>query len=133
MARTDARAPWPRRQDCVVFCAPRRRVSPPNFGYLNAGPVTRPCPAMPTPDATDADAPALLRIEGPIATITLNRPAAFNSINLSIAQKLEQLGAEVEGNDDTRVLVIEGEGRAFSAGGDLQTIGAAAANDTIAP
>ena len=79
------------------------------------------------------DAPALLRIEGPIATITLNRPAAFNSINLSIAQKLEQLGAEVEGNDDIRVLVIEGEGRAFSAGGDLQTIGAAAANDTIAP
>ena len=58
--------------------------------------------------------PALLRIEGPIATITLNRPAAFNSINLSIAQKLEQLGAEVEANDDIRVLVIEGEGRAFS-------------------
>jgi enoyl-CoA hydratase/carnithine racemase len=87
---------------------------------------------MPTSDDT-ADAPALLRIEGPIATITLNRPAAFNSINLSIAQKLEQLGAEVEGNDDIRVLVIEGEGRAFSAGGDLQTIGAAAANDAIAP
>src|SRR3981189_1185253 len=77
--------------------------------------------------------PALLRIEGPIATITLNRPAAFNSIDLSIAQKLEQLGAEVEGNDDIRVLVIEGEGRAFSAGGDLQTIGAAAAADNIAP
>src|SRR6476646_315792 len=88
--------------------------------------------AMPTSDNT-ADAPALLRIEGPIATITLNRPAAFNSINLSIAQKLEQLGAEVEGNDDIRVLIIEGEGRAFSAGGDLQTIGAAAANDTVAP
>ncbi len=86
---------------------------------------------MPTSD--DTAAPALLRIEGPIATITLNRPAAFNSINLSIAQKLEQLGAEVEGNDDIRVLVIEGEGRAFSAGGDLQTIGAAAANDTVAP
>src|SRR3954470_19896446 len=77
--------------------------------------------------------PALLRIEGPVATITLNRPAAFNSINLSIAQKLEQLGAEVEGNPDIRVLVIQGEGRAFSAGGDLQTIGAAAAGDTIAP
>ena len=87
---------------------------------------------MPTSDDT-ASAPALLRIEGPIATITLNRPAAFNSINLSIAQKLEQLGAEVEGNRDIRVLVIEGEGRAFSAGGDLQTIGAAAANDTVAP
>ena len=81
---------------------------------------------MSTSDDT-ASAPALLRIEGPIATITLNRPAAFNSINLLIAQKLEQLGAEVEGNDAIRVLVIEGEGRAFSAGGDLQTIGAAAA------
>src|SRR5438105_10416058 len=97
-------------------------------------PTPVPClrPVMSTSDDT-ASAPALLRIEGPIATITLNRPAAFNSINLSIAQKLEQLGAEVEGNDDIRVLVIEGEGRAFSAGGDLQTIGAAAANDTIAP
>src|SRR5258705_7548240 len=96
-------------------------------------PVPSRGPAMPTSDDTAADAPALLRIEGLIATITLNRPAAFNSINLSIAQKLEQLGAEVEGNDAIRVLVIRGEGRAFSAGGDLQTIGAAAANNTIAP
>ena len=73
------------------------------------------------------------RIDGPIATITLNRPAAFNSIDLSIAKKLEQLGAEVEARTMIRVLVIEGEGRAFCAGGDLQTIGAAAAADTIAP
>ncbi|HEX2366056.1 MAG TPA: enoyl-CoA hydratase/isomerase family protein [Bradyrhizobium sp.] len=79
------------------------------------------------------DDPALLRIDGPIATITLNRPAAFNSINLAIAQKLEALGAEVETSDEIRVLVIEGEGRAFCAGGDLQTIGAAAEANTIAP
>jgi enoyl-CoA hydratase/carnithine racemase len=77
--------------------------------------------------------PALLRIEGAIATITLNRPNAFNSIDLSIAKKLEQLSADVEASDGIRVLVIEGEGRAFCAGGDLQTIGAAAAADTIAP
>jgi enoyl-CoA hydratase/carnithine racemase len=91
---------------------------------------------MPTPDQatfSPPDDPALLRIEGPIATITLNRPAAFNSIDLSIAKKLEHLAAEVEASEDIRVLVIEGEGRAFCAGGDLQTIGAAAATDTIAP
>jgi enoyl-CoA hydratase/carnithine racemase len=91
---------------------------------------------MPTPDPATAslpDEPALLRIEGPIATITLNRPAAFNSIDLSIAKKLERLGAEVEASDEIRVLVIEGEGRAFCGGGDLQTIGAAAAADNIAP
>ena len=90
---------------------------------------------MPAPDhtATPATDPALLRIEGPIATITLNRPAAFNAIDLSIAKQLEQLSAEVEASDDIRVLVIEGQGRAFCAGGDLQTIGAAAAADTVAP
>ncbi len=88
--------------------------------------------STPTPTSLPDD-PALLRIDGPIATITLNRPAAFNSIDLSIAKKLEQLGAKVEASDTIKVLVIEGEGRAFCAGGDLQTIGAAAASDTIAP
>src|SRR3569833_1380092 len=77
--------------------------------------------------------PALLRIDGAIATITLNRPNAFNSIDLSIAKKLEQLSAEVVASDDIWVLVVEGEGRAFCAGGDLQTIGRAAAADTVAP
>lgn len=89
---------------------------------------------MPTPaHASLPDDPALLRIEGPVATITLNRPGAFNAINLPIARKLEQLGAQIEADDEIRVLVIEGEGRAFCAGGDLQTIGAAAAADNIAP
>src|SRR5215831_2031786 len=88
--------------------------------------MSAPAPSLP-------DDAALLRIEGPVATITLNRPAAFNSINLAIAQKLEQLAAQVEADGNIRVLVIEGEGRAFCAGGDLQTIGAAAAADTVAP
>lgn len=85
---------------------------------------------MPTPDVT-ATEPALLNIDGAIATITLNRPAAFNAIDLSIAKKLERLGAEVEANDHVRVLVIEGAGRAFCAGGDLQTIGAAVEADSV--
>src|SRR3954447_5498578 len=83
--------------------------------------------------AVPSDEPARLTIDGPIATITLNRPDAFNSVNLAIAKRLEQLGAEVEANDSVKVLVIQGEGRAFSAGGDLQTIGAAAEANTIAP
>src|SRR5262249_28621670 len=86
-------------------------------------------PAM----ASQSDDAALLHIDGPVATITLNRPAAFNSINLAIAERLEALAREVEANDAIRVLVIEGEGRAFCAGGDLQTIGAAADANTITP
>jgi enoyl-CoA hydratase/carnithine racemase len=84
-------------------------------------------------DTVPAADPALLSIDGPIATITLNRPAAFNAINLAIAKQLEQLAAEVEADDGVRVLVLQGEGRAFCAGGDLQTIGAAAEAGTIAP
>ena len=91
--------------------------------------MTMPADATASPTAE----PALLKVEGPIATITLNRPAAFNSIDLSIAKRLEQLSADVESSDVIRVLVIEGDGRAFCAGGDLQTIGAAAAADTTAP
>ena len=86
-----------------------------------------------TVTASHPDDPALLSVDGAIATITLNRPAAFNAIDLSIAKKLEQLGAEVEASDEIRVLVIEGNGRAFCGGGDLQTIGAASASDTVAP
>ncbi|NPU10718.1 enoyl-CoA hydratase/isomerase family protein [Bradyrhizobium sp. 83002] len=77
--------------------------------------------------------PARLSIDGPIATITLDRPAAFNAINLAIAKRLEQLAAQVEAEPGIRVLVLKGEGRAFCAGGDLQTIGAAAEADTITP
>jgi enoyl-CoA hydratase/carnithine racemase len=87
-----------------------------------------------TEDTTSASSdPALLAIDGPIATITLNRPEAFNSIDLSTAKRLEAIAAEIEASDDIKVVVIEGAGRAFCAGGDLQTLGAAAASDTIAP
>jgi len=70
-----------------------------------------------------SDEPALLSVDGAVATITLNRPSAFNSINLAIAQRLEQLATQVADDDNIRVLVIEGNGKAFCAGGDLQTLG----------
>jgi enoyl-CoA hydratase/carnithine racemase len=88
---------------------------------------------MPDSNQLNTADPALLAIDGPIATITLNRPAAFNSVNLAIAKALEQLATQIEADKTIRVLVIQGEGRAFSAGGDLQTIGAAAEANTIAP
>src|SRR3954453_18581574 len=132
MVRDGARAP-PHHEEKEYFARLQRGLSPHCLCYLNVRLETKDI-AMPEAATSPLpNDPALLRIEGPIATITLNRPVAFNSVNLAIAQKLEQLAAEVEGNDGVRVLVIEGEGRAFSAGGDLQTIGAAAAADTIAP
>src|SRR5260370_373001 len=117
--------PGPRRRSELFLSASTLHCQVLPTGVFHMPPFDQAAASLP-------DDPALLRIEGPIATITLNRPTAFNSIDLSIAKKLEALGAEVEANDDIRVLVIEGEGRAFCGGGDLQTIGAAAEADNIA-
>src|ERR1700737_5514603 len=69
-----------------AFCSLRRGLSPLPFCYLNARRPSRPeALAMPTPEQAASslpDDPALLRIEGPIATITLNRPGSFNSTDL---------------------------------------------------
>ena len=90
---------------------------------------------MPTSDPPPL-APTIRRCSGSKARSPPSRstgPAPSTRSTFRSRRKLEQLGAEVEANDDIRVLVIEGEGRAFCAGGDLQTIGAAAEADTIAP
>ena len=73
---------------------------------------------MPAP-VSKPDDPALLRIDGPIATITLNRPAAFNSVNLAIAQKLEQLASYIEGDDAIKVVLLRGAEGVFSTGADM--------------
>jgi enoyl-CoA hydratase/carnithine racemase len=49
-----------------------------------------------------------------------------------LRKKLEQLGAEVEANDAVKVLVIQGEGRAFSAAATADHWRGREA-DTIAP
>jgi len=80
---------------------------------------------------TSFEETALLDIAGPVATITLNRPDSFNSINLAIARRLEQIAAQISADDSIRVVVIEGRGRAFCGGGDIQVF--AAAMDNIGP
>ncbi len=63
-----------------------------------------------------------LEVDGHIATLTLNRPEALNALSPEMAQGLLDAIAEVEGNEQVRVLVITGAGRAFCAGGDLKTM-----------
>lgn len=63
---------------------------------------------------------ALLDIDGPVATITLNRPEAYNAIGLPEARHLETLLAQIQAAPDVRVVVIRGNGPAFCAGGDIR-------------
>jgi enoyl-CoA hydratase/carnithine racemase len=55
-----------------------------------------------------------------IATITLNRPEKLNAFAGSMREDLLQALRDATGNADSRVVVITGAGRAFSAGGDVQ-------------
>ncbi len=61
----------------------------------------------------------LLNIEAGIATITLNRPAAMNSLNDELAAELTAALTRVQGDPAARAVVLTGSGKAFCAGGDL--------------
>jgi 2-(1,2-epoxy-1,2-dihydrophenyl)acetyl-CoA isomerase len=56
--------------------------------------------------------------------LTLNRPAALNSISPQMIDDLRTAIARVAADDETRVLLVTGAGRAFCAGADLASGGA---------
>jgi 2-(1,2-epoxy-1,2-dihydrophenyl)acetyl-CoA isomerase len=70
----------------------------------------------------------VLRVhDGPIATITLNRPASLNAVYGDVFRQLLAQFDAVEADPAVRVVVLTGGGRAFCAGGDKQVdIGASA-------
>ena len=57
-----------------------------------------------------------LRVEGPRATITLSRPESLNAQTPVTWAALQEIGENLA--PDVRVVVVRGEGRAFSAGLD---------------
>ncbi|WP_213769760.1 enoyl-CoA hydratase-related protein [Bradyrhizobium sp. dw_78] len=56
-----------------------------------------------------------------IGLITLNRPEALNAIDVRLRVELDILLDQIRRDDQIRVVVITGEGRGFSAGGDLRS------------
>lgn len=62
-------------------------------------------------------------IDGPIATITLNRPEALNALNNSMIAAIRDGIRSAAADNAVRVLVVEGEGKSFCAGDDLIDMG----------
>ena len=60
----------------------------------------------------------IFSIDGPVATIRLNRPERLNAIDGPMRDEISN-ALEAAANDSIRVVVLTGEGRGFSAGGDI--------------
>src|ERR1700756_3628301 len=61
----------------------------------------------------------LERKPGNVMLITLNRPNVLNAAHEAMHSELATIWADLSRDDETRVAVVTGAGRAFSAGGDL--------------
>ena len=64
----------------------------------------------------------LFSLEAGVATLRLNRPEVFNSVNKPLALALQQHLRECQQDAAVRAVVLTGTGRAFCAGQDLAEI-----------
>jgi enoyl-CoA hydratase/carnithine racemase len=68
---------------------------------------------------THADGALDLRIEGPVATLTLNRPASRNALNVAMWRGIPDLLARVAADAAVRVVIVGGAGGDFASGADI--------------
>lgn len=63
--------------------------------------------------------------ERSIAIVSLNRPHRLNAYNVEMRDDLYQILLAVRDDPEVRVMILRGEGPAFSAGGDVAEFGSA--------
>jgi enoyl-CoA hydratase len=59
------------------------------------------------------------QVEGRVGIVTLNRPDKLNAISVALREQLVEALERADADELTRVIVLRGEGRCFSAGFDL--------------
>ncbi|HEX5377282.1 MAG TPA: enoyl-CoA hydratase-related protein, partial [Phenylobacterium sp.] len=59
--------------------------------------------------------------DGPILTVTLNRPDKLNAYTSTMGLELEDAFRRADADDDVRVIVVTGAGRGFCAGADISS------------
>ena len=57
-----------------------------------------------------------------VLLVTINRPHVLNATNDRLHWELTQVWLTIDADRETRVAVVTGAGRAFSAGGDLEMV-----------
>ncbi|MFM2279063.1 MAG: hypothetical protein RLZZ444_1294 [Pseudomonadota bacterium] len=61
-----------------------------------------------------------ISLEGPVAILTLARPEKLNALDLDMLSALSSASDEIEANPAVRAAILTGEGKGFSAGGDIK-------------
>lgn len=67
--------------------------------------------------------------KGRVATVKLNRPKSLNALNLEMIKELATALKEISLSDDIDILVLTGNERAFSSGGDIKELLALTTNE----
>jgi enoyl-CoA hydratase len=62
-------------------------------------------------------------VDGHVAVMTISRPEKLNALDLDMLKALGTAADAVEANSDVRVAILTGEGKGFSAGGDIKAWG----------
>ncbi|MDR6998456.1 enoyl-CoA hydratase-related protein [Neobacillus niacini] len=62
---------------------------------------------------------------GPVLSLTLNRPESLNAFSPEMIIGLTSAIRDAQADADVQVIILSGAGRAFSAGGDVKTMGQA--------
>jgi len=70
-----------------------------------------------------------ISVEGFVATIMVARPEKANAFDIDMLKELSAACDDVEANSGVRVAILTGEGKAFSAGGDIRAWAGMEANE----
>lgn len=73
-----------------------------------------------------------LERDGPVAVLTLSRPAALNALTWSMYRQLEEHLKVLEVDESTRAIIVRGEGKAFAAGTNIQQFQGFSGEDGVA-
>lgn len=83
------------------------------------------------PDSGELSKLATIAVQrdGPVVTVTLNRPQKLNAIDRQMTSDLERLSAWLAGHRDIRIVIMTGAGDAFSSGDDVKEVGTLPMNE----
>ena len=69
-----------------------------------------------------------IELDGPVATIWMNRPDLHNAFDETLIAELTAACMALDDNPEVRIVVLAGRGKSFSAGADLNWMKRAANN-----